>query len=74
MSGKDTTDKKEGGEDTKEEELESFLYVGIVVRKIGGQRKGEEVVTHRSLWSFCGETQVVFSSRAKKYRVGEEVE
>jgi hypothetical protein len=39
VSGKDTTDKKEGGEDTKEEELEFFLYVAIVVRKIGRQKK-----------------------------------
>jgi hypothetical protein len=33
VSGKDTTDKKEGGEDTKEEELESFLYVGTKDRE-----------------------------------------
>ncbi len=74
VSSKDTKDKKEGGEDTKEEELESFLYVGIVVRRIGRQRRGEEVVPHRSLWSPCGEIQVCFSSRAKKHRVGEDVE
>ncbi len=74
VSSKDTKDKKEGGEDTEEKELESFLYVGIVVRRIGRQRRGEEVVPHRSLWSPCGEIQVCFSSRAKKHRVGEDVE
>jgi hypothetical protein len=33
VSGKDTTDKKEGSEDTKEEELESFFVRGYCCTK-----------------------------------------